>query len=612
VVASAVPSVFTHQGRLLDTAGTPLDGAQTVEIGLFPTTTSSSAVWSEPHPVTLSDGYYAVVLGADFANPLDLADFDVDSLYVGVSVGGLPLGGRSVLTAVPFALRASVADSVDGGVVVASEVQVGGQVVIESTGTVPIARVSGAQARVTGTCASGSAVTAVNVDGSVVCAAAGGGGQASEVDLAVNITLPSQTTIVSGWRGLSLSGVSTGSGVSTVGSQLLFDEPGVYRISLDYRGGTGTDVWTGVRLFGDGTTRGAAAGYGVTGGGSSNMMGGTFLASVSNVAVPYEIQLGRLGSSQAIVQPPTVNGQAMAALGATVERVGSLSGGSSFADLRAPAQTFPGNAWTAIAFDSVSMAAGLNIGSGGTVTFSESGPMQFDATYRVGPGADVWTSVGLFSGSAVVAKSVGYGNVPNSHEVFRASFIADVVAGTPYTVRIGRLTSSFATDNPRAIGTESLPSINVVAVPVDPAAHAQIEGDGQTFAGNGWHPVTFSGTSVQSGIAVSGIDITFSSPGVYRLGLSYRNGSGANAWSGVRLVDDVGSVRGVSAGMANDVSTPHLQAVQFLVDVTDISAPHRLEFGRLGNNPLTVASTTPIEGISLSAVVLTATRVQAP
>ncbi|MFT6143437.1 MAG: hypothetical protein ACJAV2_001310 [Myxococcota bacterium] len=64
--------------------------------------------------------------------------------------------------------------------------------------------------------------------------------------------------------------------------------------------------------------------------------------------------------------------------------------------------------------------------------------------------------------------------------------------------------------------------------------------------------------------------------------------------------------------MANDVSTPHLQAVQFLVDVTDISAPHRLEFGRLGNNPLTVASTTPIEGISLSAVVLTATRVQAP
>jgi len=140
LTASAVPLEFSHQGRLFDVAGAPLTGVNTVALALYDAPSGGVALWSEEHTdVTFADGYFAVQVGSVVS--LDASLFTGDTLYLGLRVnGGLELPQRLALVSVPYAVRAQDADSatvavsVSGGVVDATELRVNGQLIADGTG----------------------------------------------------------------------------------------------------------------------------------------------------------------------------------------------------------------------------------------------------------------------------------------------------------------------------------------------------------------------------------------------------------------------------------------------------------------------------------------------
>lgn len=106
-LAAAVPPLLDHQGRLMDTVGTPIEGSHTLTFRLYTTDVGGTAFWSEQQTLPLADGYF----GAKIGNGLDLDQLDVDQVWIGVAIdGAAELGGRQRLTSVPYALVADIAE----------------------------------------------------------------------------------------------------------------------------------------------------------------------------------------------------------------------------------------------------------------------------------------------------------------------------------------------------------------------------------------------------------------------------------------------------------------------------------------------------------------------
>jgi hypothetical protein len=134
--AHAVPTQMGHQGRVLDVDGLPAEGPYTLDFHLYDAAEEGTMVWSELHDVDLINGYYSLVLGADeLGNPLEdelLRDYE---LHLELTVGDdEPLSPRQALNAVPYARLSATATSVNGGPVNASDVSIGGALVIDSSG----------------------------------------------------------------------------------------------------------------------------------------------------------------------------------------------------------------------------------------------------------------------------------------------------------------------------------------------------------------------------------------------------------------------------------------------------------------------------------------------
>jgi hypothetical protein len=131
-LALAVPSKLAQQGRLLDGDEVPLSGSHQLDYALFDAATGGTELWSESQQVSFDDGYYSVELGA--IEPLDDLVVSPLDIWLELAVDGVPLEPRMQLVSVPFSLRAESTQHVDGGIVDASEVSVGGQVVISPHG----------------------------------------------------------------------------------------------------------------------------------------------------------------------------------------------------------------------------------------------------------------------------------------------------------------------------------------------------------------------------------------------------------------------------------------------------------------------------------------------
>ena len=133
--AFAIPLQMNHQGRLLDNDGNGLTGSHELIFRIMDDPEDGYALYTETQTVNFINGYYSVLLGADEENnPLDDSVFANYPLYLALKVDGENLEPRQPMTSVPYAQIAGVAESVDGGTVNASEVNVGGQAVINADG----------------------------------------------------------------------------------------------------------------------------------------------------------------------------------------------------------------------------------------------------------------------------------------------------------------------------------------------------------------------------------------------------------------------------------------------------------------------------------------------
>jgi hypothetical protein len=83
--------MLQHQGRLLDSAGVPLNGAQSIRVSLYADSSASTLLWRKTYSIAnVSNGYYAVELnGLAVDNTTDLDDVvGAENVFLGVSIDG--------------------------------------------------------------------------------------------------------------------------------------------------------------------------------------------------------------------------------------------------------------------------------------------------------------------------------------------------------------------------------------------------------------------------------------------------------------------------------------------------------------------------------------------
>lgn len=109
---AAVPGQVNYQGLLLDDLGAPINGSVAMTFDLFDALTAGTSLWSESHPsVTVTEGIYHVALGS--VTPIDAATLAGGSVFLEISVDGETLAPRQQLLAVPYAVRAAVAETAE-------------------------------------------------------------------------------------------------------------------------------------------------------------------------------------------------------------------------------------------------------------------------------------------------------------------------------------------------------------------------------------------------------------------------------------------------------------------------------------------------------------------
>ena len=135
--ALAVPVQLNQHGRLLDSNNTPVDGIHVLAFRLYDSQLSGTMLWEEGLQVTFVNGYYSVVLGGNTAsNPLNDTVLKTQPLYLELEIDGEgPIGLRQEIVSAPYARLAGTATHVDGGTVNASELSIGGNLVVDSSGS---------------------------------------------------------------------------------------------------------------------------------------------------------------------------------------------------------------------------------------------------------------------------------------------------------------------------------------------------------------------------------------------------------------------------------------------------------------------------------------------
>jgi hypothetical protein len=127
------PQKIAYQGLLLKSDGTPETGTVAIKFSIFNQATNGTELWTETQSaVALTQGFYATTLGEGTAFPNAL--FDGTERFLELSIAGSPLNPRMKVVAVPYAISAGTATSVNGGTVNASAISIGGNPVIDSSG----------------------------------------------------------------------------------------------------------------------------------------------------------------------------------------------------------------------------------------------------------------------------------------------------------------------------------------------------------------------------------------------------------------------------------------------------------------------------------------------
>lgn len=135
--ATAGPATISYQGDLETEAGEPLQGTVTAELVLYDAAIGGTALWNETHAdVAVEAGTFSVQLGS--VSPLSADLFSGDDRWLEVVIDGNVLSPRRPFGAVPYALRATVADSLTGGALADEDWTISGDDVYHVDGSVGI------------------------------------------------------------------------------------------------------------------------------------------------------------------------------------------------------------------------------------------------------------------------------------------------------------------------------------------------------------------------------------------------------------------------------------------------------------------------------------------
>lgn len=128
--AAQVPARLTHQGRLFDAEGAPLDDTVDITFSIYATENSPSASFTETISVTVEDGYFSATLGEIDQAGLAAA-LNGPVRFLGIAVGNdAEMTPRAPINSVPYAL---VAGNVTGDISPTS-ISVGGTKIIDEGG----------------------------------------------------------------------------------------------------------------------------------------------------------------------------------------------------------------------------------------------------------------------------------------------------------------------------------------------------------------------------------------------------------------------------------------------------------------------------------------------
>ncbi len=113
---TVVPQLVNYSGVLSDVNGKPLSGVVGVTFSLYQEETGGTALWSEIQNVQVSkNGRYAVMLGSTTSTGLPQDVFvSGEARWLGVQAEGQAEQPRTLLVAVPYALKAGDAETIGG------------------------------------------------------------------------------------------------------------------------------------------------------------------------------------------------------------------------------------------------------------------------------------------------------------------------------------------------------------------------------------------------------------------------------------------------------------------------------------------------------------------
>ena len=106
-----IPKLINYQAKLTDGDGVALNGDYDITFKIYDEETGGTPLWTEAHTgVTVTNGLFDVQLGS--ITPLDLSF--ADTYWVEIEIEGTTLSPREMLSTVPYAFRALVAESAGG------------------------------------------------------------------------------------------------------------------------------------------------------------------------------------------------------------------------------------------------------------------------------------------------------------------------------------------------------------------------------------------------------------------------------------------------------------------------------------------------------------------
>jgi len=101
--AAAAPLMINYQGRLVDSAGNPLTGAQSIRFSIHDAETSGGELWFETQSVTPDNGIFSVALGS--FTPLSPTYLNSDNRWLEIKIGAdSPMSPRTRLLSTPYAI----------------------------------------------------------------------------------------------------------------------------------------------------------------------------------------------------------------------------------------------------------------------------------------------------------------------------------------------------------------------------------------------------------------------------------------------------------------------------------------------------------------------------